>query len=367
MPQAQRTSVSRSAAGCDAAGVRVSVTWGRARVTLLLLVALLLITATPTRAQAPAEMQAALRDAYERYKDLREGSNADYIPALAKVNPNIFGIVLVTVDGRVFTEGDVSSEVSIQSVSKVLTLARVLQERGAARVDKTIGVDATGLAFNSIVAVERHAGARLNPLVNPGAITATSMLAGASYDQIWNDLLAYYSEFAGHALAVIDAVYESEVANNQRNRAIAMLMHAYGHIKDDPMRACDLYTRQCSVGVNARDLAVMAATLANGGVNPITGKVLLKSAHASKVLAVMATAGLYESSGQWLYDTGLPAKSGVGGGFIAVCPGRFGIAVVSPLLDKVGNSVRGQRAITDIARALGANPYLCRPIEPKPR
>ncbi|NDD26990.1 MAG: glutaminase [Proteobacteria bacterium] len=304
-------------------------------------------------------MQAALRDAYERYKDLREGSNADYIPALAKVNPNIFGIVLVTVDGRVFTEGDVSSEVSIQSVSKVLTLARVLQERGAARVDKTIGVDATGLAFNSIVAVERHAGARLNPLVNPGAITATSMLAGASYDQIWNDLLAYYSEFAGHALAVIDAVYESEAANNQRNRAIAMLMHAYGHIKDDPMRACDLYTRQCSVGVNARDLAVMAATLANGGVNPITGKVSEEMSGE--------TWGLYESSGQWLYDTGLPAKSGVGGGLIAVCPGRFGIAVVSPLLDKAGNSVRGQRAITDIARALGANPYLCRPIEPKPR
>jgi glutaminase len=224
-----------------------------------------------------------------------------------------------------------------------------------------MGVDATGQVFNSIVAVEQYRGAEMNAMVNPGAITATSMVTGASRDDIWKKILAYYSDFAGRPLAVNQDVFESEAATNQRNQAIGRLMYAYGHIKDNPDQATDIYTEQCSVNVNARDLATMAATLANGGANPVTGKQVMQPHNVPKVLAVMATAGLYDDSGKWLYATGLPAKSGVGGGIIAVSPGRFGIAVISPPLDAAGNSVRAQKAIADISNALGGNPYAASP------
>jgi glutaminase len=187
------------------------------------------------------------------------------------------------------------------------------------------------------------------------------MLSGASRDEIWNKLLAWYGDFAGRALSVNQPVFKSESDTNQRNQAIAMLMYAYGHIKDNPLQACDIYTKQCSVSVNAKDLATMAATLANGGKNPVTGKQVMKVENVPEVLAVMATAGLYDDSGKWLYATGLPAKSGVGGGIIAVSPGKFGIAVISPPLDKAGNSVRAQKAIADISNALGGNPYAAKP------
>ena len=212
------------------------------------------------------------------------------------------------------------------------------------------------------MAVEQYRGAEMNAMVNAGAITATSMLKGDSRDAIWNSLLAYYGDFAGRTLSVNREVYESEAATNQRNQAIGRLMFAYGRIKDKPDQATDIYTEQCSVSVNTRDLATMAATLANGGVNPVTGKQVMKNAYVPNVLAVMATAGLYDDSGKWFYRTGLPAKSGVGGGLIAVSPGRFGIAVISPPLDAAGNSVRAQRAIADIANALGANPYAVSPV-----
>jgi glutaminase len=327
--------------------------------------ALLGLAAPPAAGQAPAEIQVALDAAHARYKDLREGSNADYIPALAKVDPKIYGIALVTTDGAVYTAGDVASEVSIQSISKVLTLAKVIEEQGPEAVEKRIGVDATGMRFNSIVAVELAqkalGGPEINPLVNPGAITATSMLAGAGRADIWKRLLAYYSDFAGRPLRVDREVFESESNTNQRNQAIGYLMYAYGFIKSDPLQATDVYTEQCSVGVNARDLAVMAATLANGGRNPVTGKRVMAPGNVAPLLAVMATAGLYDDSGKWLYHTGLPAKSGVGGGLIAVSPGRFGIAVVSPPLDEAGNSVRAQKAIADISQAIGGNPLASRP------
>jgi glutaminase len=312
---------------------------------------------TAILAQTPAQIDAALQAAEAKYKAIKEGANADYIPALAKVDSNIYGIALVTTDGKVYTTGDIKSEVSIQSISKVFTMAKVLEEQGPAAIENNMGVDATGQVFNSIVAVEQYKGAEMNPLVNPGAITATSMVKGASRDEIWNSILAWYGEFAGRKLSVNQEVFKSESDTNQRNQAISMLMFAYGHIKDKPLQATDIYTEQCSVNVNAKDLATMAATLANGGKNPVTGKQVMKSENVPEVLAVMATAGLYDDSGKWLYHTGLPAKSGVGGGLIAVSPGKFGIAVISPPLDKAGNSVRAQKAIADISNALGGNPY----------
>jgi glutaminase len=307
-----------------------------------------------------ADIEGALDAAYTKYRDLQEGANADYIPALATVDPSIYGIALVTVDGRLYTEGDVTSEVSIQSISKVFTLAKVIEEQGPDAIRDNMGVDATGQVFNSIVAVEQYRGAEMNALVNPGAITATSMVSGATREEIWSKILAFHGDFAGRALRVNREVYESEAATNQRNQAIGRLMYAYGHIKENPDRATDIYTEQCSISVNAKDLATMAATLANGGRNPVTDRQVMSADNVPEVLAVMATAGLYDDSGKWLYATGLPAKSGVGGGIIAVSPAKFGIAVISPPLDAAGNSVRAQRAIADISNALGGNPYAVR-------
>jgi glutaminase len=311
------------------------------------------------------DINGALQAAYTKYKDLKEGKNADYIPALAKVDSNIYGIALVTPDGKVFTAGDVKSEVSIQSISKVFTMAKVIEEQGPEAISGTIGVDATGMRFNSIVSIElsqkAYGGPEMNALVNPGAIAATSMLKGATRDEIWKGLLGYYSDFAGRPLSVDQEVFRSEADTNQRNQAIGMLMLAYGYIKSEPLRATDIYTEQCSVSVNARDLATMAACLANGGRNPVTGKQVLKAEYVPKVLAVMATAGLYDDSGKWFFATGLPGKSGVGGGLIAVSPGKFGIAVISPPLDDAGNSVKAQKAIADISNALGGNPLVSKP------
>ena len=312
-------------------------------------------------AQPAADIQAALKAAQAKFQGLQEGKNADYIPALAKVDPKIFGIVLVTVDGKVYSVGDVSSEVSIQSISKVFTMAKVIEEQGPDAIQSNMGVDATGQVFNSINAVEQYKGAEMNAMVNPGAITATSMVSGATRDEVWNKILTTYNDYAGRDLTVLQDVYKSEAETNQRNQAIAMLMYAYGHIKDNPLQACDIYTEQCSVNVNAKDLAEMAATLANGGKNPVTGKQCMKTENVPKVLAVMATAGLYDDSGKWLFMTGMPGKSGVGGGVIAVSPGKFGIAVISPPLDAAGNSVKAQKTIADVSNAVGGNPYAVKP------
>src|SRR5580765_1790452 len=332
--------------------------------------ALLLVTSAPAFAakkeKAPAapagpDYQGAINTAYAKFKDLHEGKNADYIPALAEVDPNIFGIALVTVGGKVFAAGDTSSKVSIQSISKVFTMAKVMEEQGPDAIANNMGVDATGQAFNSIVAVEQYKGAEMNAMVNPGAITSTSMVKGATYDEVWNKILTTYGDFAGRPLSVNQEVFKSEAETNQRNQALSMLMYAYGHIKANPLQACDIYTEQCSASVNAKDLAMMAATLANGGKNPVTGKQVMKTANVPEVVAVMATAGLYDDTGKWLFATGLPGKSGVGGGIIAVSPGKFGIAVVSPPLDGAGNSVKAQKAIADISNAVGGNPYAVKP------
>jgi glutaminase len=331
------------------------------RFFILTLAVTLALSSSIAQAQSADQVNAALKAAHDKYKNIKEGKNADYIPALAKVDSNLYGIALVTVDGKVYIAGDIASEVSIQSISKVFTMAKVIEEQGPEAIQNTIGVDATGMRFNSIVAIEMAqkalGGPEMNSLVNPGAIATTSMVKGADRAAIWNSILSYYSDFAGRPLKVNQEVFKSEADTNQRNQAIGALMYAYGFIKDNPQRATDIYTEQCSVNVNAKDLATMAATLANGGKNPVTKKQVMKNQNVPRVLAVMATAGLYDDSGKWLYRTGLPGKSGVGGGIIAVSPGKFGIAVISPPLDDAGNSVRAQNAIADISNALGGNPY----------
>jgi glutaminase len=307
------------------------------------------------------KIQAALDEAYSKFKDVKEGKNADYIKELATVDPNIFGIALVTTDGQVFTKGDIESKVSIQSVSKVFTMAKVIEEQGHQVLMDKIGVDATGEVFNSITAVERMRGKEINPLVNPGAIAATSLVSGADSAAKWKNIVQVQSDFAGRKLSLNMPVYISEAGDNLRNQAIAHLLLAYGRMFFDPAQATDIYTKQCALNVNAQDLATMAATLANGGVNPVTKKKVVSPETVEYTLPVMATAGLYDDSGIWYYNSGLPAKSGVGGGLLAVCPGKFGIAVVSPPLDAAGNSVKAQLVIKYVVEKLGVNPFLVQP------
>ena len=303
------------------------------------------------------DIDTAVKAAYDKYKGLNEGKNADYIPALAQVPSNYFGIAVVGSDGKIHEAGDTSQLFSIQSISKVLTAALVMQESGPDKLEQTVGVDATGQRFNSITAIEQYKGEEQNPLVNPGAIATVGNIKGSSPDEVWNKIIKIHSDFAGRPLEVNQPVYKSESDTNQRNRAISMLMSAYERFPMDPSVAVDLYTRQCSINVSARDLATMAATLAFGGRNPVTGKRVLDPGNVPHVLAIMATAGMYDDSGKWLYETGLPTKSGVGGGLMAVAPGKVGIGTFAPPLDDAGNSVRGQRAIGDIAAALQLNPY----------
>jgi glutaminase len=308
-----------------------------------------------------AAVEAALKEAHAKFKADTGGKNADYIPALAEVPSNLFGIALVTVDGRVYTAGDAEALFSIQSISKVITMARVMEDSGEQAIENGVGVDATGQVFNSIVAIEQFKGHQMNPLVNPGAIATTGMVGGKTDAEKWAKILATHEAFAGRKLEVNQPVYKSEAETNQRNQAIGMLMHAYGLVPDDPVMVTDVYTRQCSINVSAKDLATMAATLADGGTNPVTKKPVVKAEHVPNILAVMATAGLYDDSGIWLYHVGLPAKSGVGGGLMAVAPGRFGIAAFSPPLDAAGNSVRAQKAIQYVVEKLDANVYASKP------
>lgn len=306
----------------------------------------------------------ALEDAHKKFKDLKEGKNADYIPALDKVDSELFGIALVTMDGQVYTVGDIDKRFSIQSISKVFTMAHVMQESGDKAITDSVGVVATGEKFNSIVAIEKEPkGHRQNSFVNPGAIATTSLVKGKTPDEVWSKIIGIHNAFAGADLKVNQEVYKSESDTNQRNQAIGMLMHAYEIIKTNPQQATDLYTRQCSINVNAKDLAVMAATLANGGYNPVSKQKVIDQKHVKGILSVMATAGLYDNTGEWMFKTGLPAKSGVGGGIIAISPGKFGVAAFSPRLDEAGNSVRAQKAISYIVDKLNANPYDVTPVE----
>jgi len=330
-------------------------------ITLMVFLMPRVMLAQPDNTLTKDKIQAALDEAYNKFKDVKEGKNADYIKELANVDPKIFGIAIVTPDGQVFTKGDITSMVSIQSVSKVFVMAQDIEELGHQAIQDKIGVDATGEVFNSITAIERKRGKEINPLVNPGAIAATSLIAGNDSAAKWKHVVEVESAFAGRSLYLNMPVYISEAGDNLRNQAIAHLLLAYGRMYFDPVQTTDIYTKQCALNVNAKDLALMAATLANGGVNPVTKKKVVSPETTMYTLAVMATAGLYDDSGIWLYNTGLPGKSGVGGGLIAVCPGKFGIAVVSPPLDEAGNSVKGQMVIKYIVEKLKVNPYLIQP------
>ena len=296
-----------------------------------------------------------MTEAYERYREVETGNVASYIPALAAASPNWFGLAVAGVRGAVAALGDADLEFSIQSVSKPFAFALVCQEIGPAAARGKLGVNSTGLPFDSVLAIEIGADRMTNPMVNAGAIATTSLVPGPSSAERWEFIRTGLSRFAGRELAVDEEVFESEQGTNQRNRGIAHLLAGYDRIYCDPDEATDLYTRQCSLLVSARDLAVMGATLADGGVNPLTGETVIDPPHCKAVLAVLATAGLYERSGDWLYDIGLPGKSGVSGGMVTISPGKGGLAVFSPPLDPAGNSVRGKLATSDLSEALGLN------------
>jgi len=323
----------------------------------LVLVFVYSFTALSATTLSKEQIQKVVQEAYMKYKDVDKGKNADYIKALAEVNPKIFGITLVDGEGNVYEYGDTKAEVSIQSISKVFTLALVMSEHGDDFVAEKIGVNATGFAFNSILAIEHHGGSPSNPFVNAGAIATTSWVEAKDSKERWTKIMANMNMFAGRELPFNEIVYKSELNDNKRNQAIAKLLNAYGRMGSDPLEATTVYTKQCSVNVSSHDLAVMSATIANHGINPITKVNVISAKYTPKIMAVMATAGLYDNAGLWLYRTGLPAKSGVGGGIIAVVPGEFGVAVVSPPLDSFGNSVRAQLAIEYIVEKLGLNPY----------
>ena len=304
---------------------------------------------------APDEVREAALEAYERYRSTTDGAVADYIPALAAASPDLFGISLVGVRGRSLDVGDSDATFSIQSVSKPFVFALVCEELGYDAARQRLGVNSTGFPFNSVMAVELNDERTMNPMVNAGAIATTSLVPGATAEAKFERVRDGLSRFAGRELVVDEDVYASEAASNLRNRGIAHLLESYGRVSFDPDEATDVYTRQCSLDVTAHDLAVMAATLANGGVNPMTGERVIVPGVCRRVLAVMATAGLYELSGDWLYEIGLPGKSGVSGGVLTVAPGKGGLATYSPPLDVAGNSVRGQLATKHLAERLGLN------------
>lgn len=283
------------------------------------------------------------------------GTNASYIPYLAKIPSHLFGIAVMTADGRLFKAGDADYPFAIKSISKIFTLALVIELIGSNAVREKVGVSPTGLPFNSVMALELHNGKPLSPLVNAGAIATVSLVPGDTADECWGKILDMQRRFAGRPIELSDEVNQSEQTTNFHNRAIGWLLCSAETCYSDPMRAVDVYTRQCSTLVTTIDLATMGATLASGGVNPVTKQRVLAQESVPHVLAEMAMEGLYTASGEWAYSVGLPGKSGVGGGILTVSPGKLAIAAFSPPLDPVGNSVRGQLAAAFIAKALGLN------------
>jgi glutaminase len=300
-------------------------------------------------------------EAHKRFKSNAEGENSTVYPALARVPSDLFGVCVVGTNGNVYSVGDAEYEFTIMSVSKPFVFALVCQELGVEDARQKIGVNATGLAFNSLAGIERNPDGRTNPMVNSGAIATTSLVPGATFEAKWKFIHEGMSLFAGRALPLNDAVYVSASETNYRNQSIARLLQSYGRIYIDPAQAVDLYTKQCSLNVSAKDLAVMGATLADGGVNPITKERVIDAAVCHYALAVMTTAGLYETSGDWLFDIGLPGKSGIGGGIVTVSPGKGGLGTFSPPLDSAGNSVKGQLVARFLSQQLGMDLFVSQP------
>jgi glutaminase len=302
-------------------------------------------------------IQAAVTAAHTRHGADPGGANASYIPYLASVPSHLAAVAVVTVDGQAIEAGDSRYEFAIESLSKVCTLAAALEQVGPQEVQKKIGADPTGMPFNSVMALELHGGKPLSPLVNAGAMATASLLHAADAENRWQQILAMQRRLAGRALMLSDEVNRSEQTTNFHNRAIAWLLYSAGAMYCEPMQACDVYTRQCSTLLTTVDLATIGATLAAGGVNPVTQERVLAPEHVPPILAEMTMEGLYDASGDWAYTVGLPGKSGVGGGILAVMPGWGAIAGFSPPLDAVGNSVRGQAMVKAVAQALGLNLY----------
>jgi glutaminase len=306
-------------------------------------------------------VRSLLEEAHERFRAIDDGTVAGYIPALADVPPDLFGACIVGAAGDTVAVGDAEHPFSLQSVSKPFVFALVCQAIGPVEARRRLGVNNTGLPFNSVMAIELNDDRTMNPMVNAGAIATTSLVPGATADDKWHHIRDGLSRFAGRSLEIDTTVYESEAATNLRNRGIAHLLESYERLYFDPDEATDVYTKQCSLVVTARDLAVMGATLADGGVNPLTGVRVLDEAFCPSVLAVMATAGLYEHSGEWMYDIGLPGKSGVSGGIVTVSPGKGGLGTFSPRLDDAGNSVRGRLLTQFLSQRLGLNIFASAP------
>lgn len=304
------------------------------------------------------KLEALVHEAYERFKDGTGGKNADYIPYLAQIDSSLFGIAVCLPDGETITVGNCDYSFGIESVSKVMTAILVLKQYGADTLLHMIGADATGMPFNSIMAILLEKNHPSTPLVNAGAISAVSMVQPiGNSEEKWKAITENIAELCGSECKLIEELYRSESVSNHNNRAIAWLLKSYNRIYDDPTLSLDLYTRQCSLGVNARQLAVCAATIANNGVNPCTGKRVFGEAHAPRVVAMLSAVGFYEHTGDWMFTSGLPAKSGVGGGIMGVLPGGFGIAAFSPPLDESGNSVKAQKALQYIMNRIGAGVY----------
>jgi glutaminase len=305
-------------------------------------------------------VQSLVDDAHRRLKLNADGENSQVYPALARVPSELFGICVVATNGQVYGAGDIDYEFSIMSVSKPFVFALICETIGPEEARTKLGANATGLPFNSLAAIENGSG-RTNPMVNAGAIATTSLAPGASAEAQWEFIHDGLSRFAGRKLPLNEEVYASASQTNFRNRSIARLLESYDRIYCDAKQATDLYTRQCSLNVTARDLAVMGATLADGGVNPITRQRVVDAAVCHYALAVMITAGLYETSGDWLYDIGLPGKSGIGGGIVAVSPGKGGFGTFAPPLDAAGNSVKGQLAARFLSQRLGMDLFVSQP------
>ncbi|WP_236793071.1 glutaminase A [Amycolatopsis sp. GM8] len=302
----------------------------------------------------PGQVEAYVAAAYERYRGHDDGLVARY-PVLADANPGLFGVAVAETGGAVHTAGDADVEFSIQSISKAFVYALVCEAHGHEIVRDRVGVNNTGLAYNSVMAIELNGGHPMNPMVNAGALATTALVPGATPAEQWERIRTGLSGFAGRQLALDGVVYHGEVVTNQRNRAIARLLESYGRIDLDPLDVVDVYTRQCALNVSTRDLAIMGATLADGGVNPVSGERVVSPGVCRDTLAVLASTGMYERSGEWLFEIGLPAKSGVSGGITAIAPGKGGIGTFSPRLDSAGNSVRGQRATAYLSRTIGLN------------
>lgn len=302
-----------------------------------------------------------LREAHARFAPVGDGTVADYIPVLAEADPAQFGLSLAEVDGTVHRTGDTSVAFSIQSISKAFVLALVCESIGHEEVHRIVGVNNTGLPFNSVIALELNDGSPMNPMVNAGAIATTALMPGATAEEKWWSVLEGLSRFAGRSLEIDERVLRSETSSNHRNQGISDLLASYGRLDADPEEMVDVYTRQCSLLVTADDLAVMGATLADGGLNPVTREQVVSPEVCRDTLSVLAACGMYETSGEWLFEIGLPAKSGVSGGIVAIAPGKGALGAFSPPLDPAGNSVRGQRACAYLSRALGLNLFASLP------